>query len=211
MQFWKDIYKQRFGKQVKTWDEIYSDWQTANVPDIKQIPFDINLYPYALPWYNKEGQYQADTNNPQKRTAFHLINYLQDKPKELIAAYKILAATKHYDCLFFLSKVLIDVFNKYDENVYGWWNGNAKYLLPTTKLDYDFRVIEYSESIPEAIELSIQKWRELHNEWQLIRLPNLLDIHSSEFIQASAEIERRNNEQEYREYLRLKKKFEDKD
>jgi len=63
-------------------------------------------------------------------------------------------------------------------------------------------------SAEKAVEAAISKWTDIAEQWHLVRIPEYMDNRSLEYEKYRRHIDDENKQREYREYLRLKKKFE---
>lgn len=197
---------------MKKWDEIWKLWNKYNVPDIKVRNFLIGEYSSHSPWFslNSNSQY-IFVENPLKQTAYHLAIYLKDKSPELLAAYKLYAFLKCYYSTHILQTQISEVMEKNDEVLYGWWNANARYVIPPidkhiSYIDISPRNVtdkDYKILIKEAAEV----WTQISLEWEIIIIPDYMDRDSLEYEEFQKFSEKLYEDREYQNYLRLKEKF----
>jgi hypothetical protein len=55
-----------------------------------------------------------------------------------VATFKIFAFAKNYSQFDLWRETLLYVMKKNGEDLYGWWNSNAKYVLPSIKNEDEF-------------------------------------------------------------------------
>jgi hypothetical protein len=196
----------------KRWQKIYSYWESFNVPEVTTIKFDYEKYFCDVPWYSIEVKRQVvHENSPVKDTAYHLAVCLKNKNPKLIAVYKIYAFLRNYGLSNLLTDILVFAFKKDDEEINGWWSYNAKYLLP----DVDFYASDYGlhknmsdKDWKKIVEVSAQLWKLLAEKWCIIMIPKFLDINSVDYKIYNELSEKKFEEKEFQEYLRLKEKYE---
>ena len=196
---------------MSLWDNILKKWAEQDVPNITLLKFEIGIHFSNCPWFCLKDNYQnTQSGNPLDQTAFHLCCFLQDKPIELVAAYKIYAALKYYSEDWLWNQPLSEAMAKHGENLYGWWNHNAKNILPyTTNCNNYFR--NGIKNINEQEDLTIQSanlWKDISREWAIIKIPTYLNKDSNEYNEYHAFSKKEADEREYQQYLRLKNKFE---
>jgi hypothetical protein len=197
---------------MKNWDKIYNLWQEQNVPEIKIRKFDLTKHNYYYPWFYIKSKYQPFIeSNPLIDTAYHVSNYLLGSDSELVAAYKIYAFVRHY-CLYdFLTEELNFAMNKQGKNLYGWWNGNAKNLLPSTERPISLIIFNQSQSKynwKEVILEAARYWNQIAVEWEIIIIPDFMDRNSEEYENLKNFVKKQSEQREYQQYLSLEAKFE---
>ncbi len=133
--------------------------------------------------------------------------FLKDKDPKLIAAYKIYAYTRYYDLRYAFVDELEKGMNKFDQYLYGWWNGNAKNVLPPLDhyhIPHDLTRKDWEMVVVYAAEV----WKKLSEEWEIIMIPDHMNRDSNEYLEFQEYSQRKTDEIEYQNYLRLKEKFE---
>ncbi len=191
---------------------MHAHWANFDVPDIEIIAFDIKEHNANLPWFRKAEKRQSVlTDNPVRGTAYHLCSYISSAQKEFKAAYKLYAYCRKNEISGFPAYVLLPVFEQHESNLYEWWSGNAKYVLPFVESDAD-AVTPSRGDLPGEWKLLVKAaaltWTSIASAWSVIRIPDWMERGSPEY----AAYERVRNataeDFERREYLRLKEKFE---
>lgn len=193
---------------MKTWDEVYKIWQDGNVPSIEIIKFELGKHHPQLPWIDLKDGRQYGSGNVCYSTAWHIFKFISTSPKEFQAAYKIYAYCRERNYSQFW-KILSPVFEKYDYHLGGWWNGNARKVLP----HYEHKLRTYDYLRPTSLELgivvkgAIEAWTHIAQNSAIIRIPDWMDFDSAEYEEYRNAVDKAREDQEHSEYLRLKKKF----
>lgn len=198
---------------IKNWDDTYKYWLALDVPDVEFLTFDLEIHNPYFEWYDKKEKRQLRYNdNPIKQTAFHLGSYLKGKEKELISAYKLFSIIKYSDHYEFTDKIE-HCFLRYKEDMYGWWSPNSKKLFPYFEGINDFELRggrRYSVEWKALIDAAAKFWTEIANSLSIIIIPELMEYNSTERKAFDDYNNKREEQREYQQYLRLKEKFEKK-
>jgi hypothetical protein len=198
---------------LKSWEDTYKYWVTANVPDVELISFDIKKHSPYFEWYNKKEKSQLHYHDkPVKQTAFHLGKYLKDKDPELITSYKIFSVLKYLDLYEYIGNIEAG-FSKFNENLYGWWSPNAKHLFPYFENinNSNFSKRKHRNADWKIIvDIIAEFWTELEKSLAIVIIPELMDHDSSEYKAYNNFEESIEEQRQYQQYLRLKEKFEKK-
>lgn len=196
---------------LKDWNEIYKYWNSLEVPNMTLVKFEYGKHTTDSPWFEKKRQHQFyHSDNPILQTGFHLGHYLNDKPQELIDAYKIFSYLR-YNQLYELFDIVKEPFKRHNEDQRDWWNSNAKNIFPYYESinNYHFNKRDTSvKDIKAILDAAAHAWKDIANEWSLIIIPNLMIHNSEEYKDYQHKIKQNNEQREYQEYLRLKKKYE---
>ncbi|MBO9727228.1 MAG: hypothetical protein J7623_01185 [Chitinophaga sp.] len=199
---------------LKNWSSIYEYWISLNVPDVTFIKFNREKHSPHSPWFEKNRQAQFYfSENPILNTGAHLGRYLKDKPKELIAAYKIFAFLRFNQLDDSFNFIIDEPFKKFNENYRDWWNASAKHIFPYySSINHHYFPRSFEErkkiQITSIIDAAAQAWTDIANEWALIIIPGYMDRNSNELGEYWDAVKKEEDEREFREYLRLKKKYE---
>lgn len=193
------------------WNQIYIYWNGLHVPDVAIHDFVIGVNTINSPWYDlKKNCQQHFQETPLKETARHLAITIRDQDPELIAAYKILAYMKYHQSQA-LFHPLKEVLEKFGVNPFhGWWHSQARIILPHS-VDYDYTIqrnpeVDWRNTIANAAKT----WIDIAKDWAIIRIPDFMDYDSLEYEAFETFSQSQQKEKEYREYLYLKEKFENK-
>jgi hypothetical protein len=195
------------------WSAIVETWCDLSVPDVEVLDFVLGEQYPSLPWLNRQtGRQYIGASSPQKDTAYHLCVFLPTKPPELTIAYKLYAFCREHEIEEFAIGALRPAFNKFDQELYSWWNGNAKYVLPPK----DFRTAFWrSDARAQArnwkalVQEAADTWRAITESWAVIRIPDYMDRDSPEYRLYYQYVRELHEQQERAEYQRLKAKFGD--
>lgn len=195
------------------WNLVLERWRAASVPEVQIIPFELGKHRPGLPWYSLEDNRQSLLyENPVVGTAYHLVEYISQADTEFKAAYKLYAFCRLWDLDGFSSYVLQPLFEKHGEKLYGWWNANARHVLPPTNARFffdDFRFPRQAAEWTRIVEEAALTWTAIAQEWAIIRIPAWLDRSSPEFKAFEEHENSRAEERERQEYERLRKKYGD--
>ncbi|MBS1941157.1 MAG: hypothetical protein JST38_09790 [Bacteroidetes bacterium] len=195
------------------WKKMWSLWQESEVPPVRIIDFRFGKDIIQWPWYSLAQNKQVGyVNTPMQSTAYHLCSYLKDKDQELIAAYKIHAFLVANHMAEFPYHDLDHAMKKHGENLHGWWSPNSIHVLPyVQKDDYWVRARPYTNRMwREVVTRAATEWQAISQEWAVIRIPKFMDTDSPEYREIAEHSRKLHEEREHQEYLRLKKKFEQK-
>lgn len=194
------------------WSAIADIWHDLNVPEIEVLDFVLGEQYPSLPWLNRKTSHQyIGSSSPQNDTAYHLCVVLPTSPPELSITYKLYAFCRQHEIEEFAIGALRPAFNKFDQELYSWWNGNAKYVLPPI----EFRTAFWrSDARTQArnwkalVQEAADTWRIIAEKWALIRIPDFMDRDSPEYRQYNQYVREQDERRERAEYEWLKAKFE---
>ena len=194
---------------MSSWNHIYETWKQASVPDIDIIPFEVSIHQDDYPWIHKKDKTQSfRQSNPITTTAYHLGFHLKGKDKELVAAFKLKAYCKQNAQYSDVHKYTFNCFSSFDEPTLGWTQ-NSRIVLPYYELPSDFPIRHrYGASINEVVDSAIAAWTAISKEWAMLYIPSWMDYTDEKYIEYQGLQNKLDDEWQYKEYLRLKAKFE---
>lgn len=200
-------------KDWPKWSAVYDLWEKAEVPEVTEVPFQIGEHYPSLRWMSLSSGKQVDLgNNPTESTAYHLIEYLKGKPSELRAAYKLYAFCRSEDLSMFPTFVLAPAMEQHGDVLHGWWNANAKHVLPwiendRSRLAFDMRGKDQKKRWQEIVQEAARVWSLIAKHWGVVRTPDLMDRNSQEYKTYQAYLHDAHEKRERMEYERLKEKY----
>lgn len=206
---WLDEHSKGWPK----WSDVYELWEKADVPEVKEVPFQPGEHYPSLPWVELSSGRQIDQGaRPTDDTAYHLIRRLKGKHNELKTAYKLFAYCRSQYLSDFGSYVLAPVMERHGENLQGWWHSNARNVLPwygndRSRFDTDKRTQEQRTHWRELVQDAAKAWQQIAERWGIIQTPDLMDLDSAEYKAYEAHCRAAQEERERKEYERLKEKF----
>ena len=193
---------------MHSWNEIYTYWRQAQIPEIQIIHFDLNNHHRGSLWYVNDYREQlSQTSNPIEKTAHHILGYLPDKPDEIKVAHKVHAYALEMGALPLLSPCLHEIYIQHDETIYDWWNANTKYPLPPLSKRHLDRYDD-PPSIQTLVVDAGKMWQQIAYEYSLVRAPRYIQEDDPHYLVYKATLRQQTEAREYQTYLRLKAKFE---
>ncbi|WP_047514038.1 hypothetical protein [Methylophilus sp. Q8] len=166
---------------MKTWEDIFSYWQTFEVKQIEVMDFNPEVHD-ALRWFHKKKRLAVYLNdNPKNGTAQHLAIGHVKASEEIYAAYAIYATLRkfpYYDKT--RSVQLVDVVRpalfKLDNRKLheDYWVAQSKNVLPGTEAGEKivWELMHEKLSRKEYVALSAQLWKHLADEWVTLKFPS---------------------------------------
>jgi hypothetical protein len=200
----------RYSGQPKLpkWSAVLERWDEHKVPEVEISEFKIGEQYPTLPWLKRStGRQLIGSSNPQNETAYHICKHLPAQPSEFIAAYKLYAFCREHLLDEFSSGLLHPVFNKHKTELYEWWRGNARYVLPPVK-DAPWNVRSQAFRWESVVDEAARCWTLLAEQWLVIEIPSFMDVESRLYGAYREYAKRLHDERERAEYLYLKQKFE---
>lgn len=145
-------------------------------------------------------------SSPQHDTAFHLAVPLREQPDELLAAYKLLAASLEAGVRAHVLSAVAPVFERHGFGGQGWWHHGARFVLPphsATYFDHKYRTDEF-------LAFATRAWTEVAAEYAVVRVPDFLEVDDPVREAYSRHVAETSAKREREEYERLRRKFEGK-
>lgn len=165
---------------MRCWEDIFNYWQTFEVEQIEVMDFNPDVHD-ALRWFHKGKRLAVYLNdNPKNDTAQHLANGRVNASDEIYAAFAIYSTLKmfpYYDkkrAVQLVDVVRPALFKLDNRQVYeDYWASQAKNVLPGTLGDdkVDQLLMPKGLSRREYVALSAQLWKNLADEWIVLRFP----------------------------------------
>lgn len=193
------------------WQVVFTLWNSHKIPDVEIMPYKLGTIqqPWVMREEYSENRVSCMVSNPQASTASHLCRTLFDAPLELMAAYKLNAYCVEKEYFEFRRMILVSAFERYGESIGGWWNANAKYVLPyVDELNLYLHSKDERVGWQETVEEAATCWRRIAEQWVIVRVPRLMDHRSEEYRKYQAYSDRACENREREEYERLRRKFE---
>ncbi len=164
---------------MKTWNDIYQSWKSYQTKKVEVTDYNSELHD-ALPWFHKRKKYMVTLDdNAKNDTAKALAVGHVSSNDEIYAAFALYATLKefsHYDSKRAkqLNEVVRSALLVLDGRGVMYWHSNSKKVLPFVNsqelLDSTERVNGISWD--EYIRISSEIWKELSEEWVVLRFPN---------------------------------------
>lgn len=195
------------------WTDVRELWRSLDIPEVEVRPWPKENF-FAVPWDKKETYGKSNSlwpiASPEDQTAHHIVKELWAQPEDVQIAYKLEAFCREHELDSFFANVVQPVYRKNNLEYPFWWHSNAKHVLPSGGGTWRLERLEVVEAREwkEIVRRSAEAWRELASEWVVVRVPDLMDHDSQEYLEFLAVMRARNEDRERREYERLRARFE---
>lgn len=164
---------------MRTWSDIYTNWKSYEVKQIDVIDYNPELHD-ALPWFHKKKKsivYLGD--NAKNDTAKSLARGCVNSNDEIYAAFALYATLKEYPHsdkrrAKQLNEVVSNALSTLDGAALYYWHSKSKHVLPFVKSLNLLSTSNYYSNMrwDEYIRISSMIWKELAEEWVVLRFPD---------------------------------------
>lgn len=159
---------------LPTWSELFSYWQSKQVPLIEMIPFVREEHYGPAPWFEKHltpderrGKYHFLSKGPLVGTATNLLSDPLRTNPELYAAFAILCtlliAGERSSRLMHLVE---DRLSLADFNPWSCWHSNSVMVLPCVPNEHQLRKYDDWQT---RVDVAAAVWIEICARFQVIR------------------------------------------
>jgi len=168
-------YALAFGPEP-TWHEVFSYWQSKEVPQVEVVSYDPDVHDDAIPWFEKNlsfndrrGYFYVLSETPKVDTARALACSVSKGGPGLFAAFALMATLRQLDEWTPLVDTVREHLDQINPDIRRYWPSNAKGVLPcvvegdrTFREDRDWHL---------RVDLAARVWSELAAKFQVVRQP----------------------------------------
>lgn len=163
---------------MRSWKDVYSYWQTFEVHQIEVQDYNSKLHD-ALPWSHRRKRLAVYLNeNPKNDTAKHLTMGKVKASDEIYAAFALYATLRQFPYynkarVVQLEEVTRNALFQFDRRQGDYWANHAKNVLPSIDTNQNLfnQLNQKGLAWNEYICLSAQLWKQLADEWLVLKFP----------------------------------------